>query len=62
VLVITRRENEAIRIGSDIEVVITRVQGGKARVGIIAPAATRVVRAETDTDGRTVTAKSRPKI
>lgn len=59
-LVITRRENEAIKVGSDVELIVTSIRGNKVRIGIVAPSATRVVRSETDAEGRTVTAKTKP--
>lgn len=45
-LVLTRRKNESIMIGDDIEIKITRVCGNNVRVGIIAPREVRVYRKE----------------
>jgi carbon storage regulator len=36
-LVVTRRRNESVVIGEDIEITIAQVQGGKVRLGISAP-------------------------
>ena len=36
-LVLTRRPNESIMIGDDVEVSILRVQGDKVKIGIRAP-------------------------
>lgn len=36
-LVFTRKQGESIMIGDNIEVTITEVKGGKARIGIEAP-------------------------
>lgn len=45
-LVLTRRRDESIAIGDDIEVVILEIIGSKIRVGIRAPDTTRVLRTE----------------
>lgn len=45
-LVITRRVGETIRIGPDIEVMVTKVSGGAVRLAIKAPAEAVVVRTE----------------
>ncbi len=37
VLVVSRREGEALRIGRDIMVTVTRVEGGTVRLGVMAP-------------------------
>ena len=36
-LVLTRKINETILIGDDIEIMVTRIQEGKVRLGITAP-------------------------
>ncbi len=45
-LVLTRKVNEKIRIGSDIWITVIRVQGRSVRIGIEAPAEVPIVRAE----------------
>lgn len=45
-LVLTRKMGEEIRIGDDIIVKITGIQGGRVRVGIDAPRSKSIVRAE----------------
>lgn len=50
---LSRRNNQTIRIGSDIEVTIGRVRGRNVAVGIKAPRDMRVLRGEIkphDTD------------
>ena len=46
VLVLTRRPGERIHIGEDILLHVVRIQGGRVRIGIDAPAHCRVIRAE----------------
>lgn len=36
-LVVTRRRNESVVIGEDIEITIAQIQGRKVRLGISAP-------------------------
>ncbi|MEM7281302.1 MAG: carbon storage regulator CsrA [Pseudomonadota bacterium] len=36
-LILTRRSNESIRIGDDVQVTILGTSGGKVRLGIAAP-------------------------
>lgn len=45
-LVLTRKENESIVIGEDIEIRVARIQGNKVRVGVIAPKNISVYRKE----------------
>ncbi len=45
-LVLSRRENERIRLGDTIELTVIRVSGDRVRLGITAPASLRVVRSE----------------
>jgi carbon storage regulator len=45
-LVLTRKENESIVIGEDIEVRVARIQGNKVRIGVIAPKHVSVYRKE----------------
>lgn len=45
-LVLTRKENETIRIGDDIEITLIRVKGGNIRIGIDAPKDVKILRGE----------------
>ena len=36
-LVVTRRRNESVVVGEDIEITIAQIKGGKVRLGISAP-------------------------
>jgi carbon storage regulator len=36
-LVLSRRKNESIMVGEDVEIVITGIRGDKVRLGICAP-------------------------
>lgn len=45
-LVLTRKLGEAIQIGSDITVRVTRLDGGSVRLAIQAPASVRIFREE----------------
>ena len=47
-LVLSRRRNETINIGSDIKITVKRVRGGEVRLGIEAPKDVRIVRGELD--------------
>ena len=50
-LVLSRTQNERIRVGDSIVVTIVRVSGDKVRIGIEAPANVRVLRDELHLDG-----------
>lgn len=45
-LILTRKKNETIHIGDEIEITIVRVSGRSVRIGISAPKETAVLRAE----------------
>jgi len=45
-LVLTRKENEKIRIGNDIVLTVVRTAGDRVRIGIEAPTDIRVLRSE----------------
>jgi carbon storage regulator len=45
-LILARRRGERIRIGPDIEVVVTSVGRGQVKLGVVAPAGVRVLRNE----------------
>lgn len=48
-LVLTRKEQQQIRIGQNILVTIVRLKGNTVRIGIEAPQSVRVTRPETET-------------
>jgi hypothetical protein len=43
-LVLTRKTNEAVMIGDDVEVVVLSVQGNRVRLGITAPRSVSILR------------------
>lgn len=45
-LVISRRRGERIQIGPDIEIMVTQVANGSARIAIKAPDTVRITRGE----------------
>jgi len=45
-LVLTRKRGERIKIGDDIEVIVTRVSDGAVRLAVVAPPQTKIVRTE----------------
>ena len=45
-LILTRKINEAIRIGEDIRIVLVQIKGGQVRIGIECPPHVRVLREE----------------
>jgi carbon storage regulator len=45
-LIITRRVGEGIRIGKDIKILVTSVQGGAVKLGIAAPQDIQILRDE----------------
>ena len=47
-LVLTRGAGERIRIGDDIVITVTKVCGGRARIGIDAPPGVEIMRCEVD--------------
>jgi carbon storage regulator CsrA len=46
-LVLTRKDNERIVIGDDVEVVVLSVQGQRVKLGILAPRDKQIRRSET---------------
>ena len=51
-LVLSRKAQQAIRIGDSVTVTILRVKGNSVRIGIEAPQETRIVRAELPVFGK----------
>ena len=49
-LVLSRKQNERIRVGESVVVTIVRVNGDKVRIGIEAPSEMRVLRDELEID------------
>jgi carbon storage regulator len=47
-LVLSRKQNERIRVGESVIVTVVRVSGDKVRIGIEAPPNVRVLRDELD--------------
>lgn len=45
-LVLTRKQNEGVLIGSDIVITVINIEGDKVRLGIEAPKNIRVIREE----------------
>jgi carbon storage regulator len=61
-LVLTRKSDESIMIGDDIEVRVLSIRGEKVRLGIQAPRDTRVLRKEVhlETQQETLAAGTSP--
>ncbi|MEO1990840.1 MAG: carbon storage regulator [Pirellulales bacterium] len=49
-LVLSRKQNERIRVGESVVVTVVRVGGDKVRLGIEAPPSMRVLRDELEDD------------
>ena len=49
-LVLSRKQNQRIRVGDQVVVTVVRVSGDKVRIGIEAPHDMRVLRDELDAD------------
>ena len=43
-LILTRKKDEAIRLGEDIRIVLVQIKGGQVRLGIECPSHMRVLR------------------
>jgi carbon storage regulator len=59
-LVLSRRENERIRLGDSIVVTVVRVAGDRVRLGIDAPADVLVLRDELQPQDRTAPVSAAP--
>ncbi len=51
-LVLSRKENQRIRLGEDITITVVRVSGDQVRLGIEAPKSVSIVREELSRPGR----------
>lgn len=51
-LVLTRRQDESITIGSDVVVTVVRIDGNQVRLGISAPRELEIHRPETEVAAR----------
>ena len=49
-IVLSRKQNERIRVGESVVVTVVRVSGDKVRIGIEAPPDVRVLRDELDVE------------
>ncbi|MEY3031832.1 MAG: carbon storage regulator [Planctomycetia bacterium] len=49
-LVLSRKQNERIRVGESVVVTVVRVNGDKVRIGIEAPTEMKVLRDELEVD------------
>jgi carbon storage regulator len=45
-LVLTRRPDEVVMIGEDVQVLVLDVEGDRVRLGVIAPRALKILRQE----------------
>ena len=45
-LVLSRKEKQVIRIGDDIEIIVTQIKGNTVRLGISAPQKVTILRGE----------------
>ena len=50
-LVLTRKDNEQIRIGDDIVITVIRTAGDRVRLGVIAPSECVILRGELQKTG-----------
>lgn len=47
-LVLSRRQNESLRIGESVEIKVLKIKGSTVRLGITAPRSTKVLRVEIE--------------
>ena len=59
-LVLTRRIDERICIGADIEIIVTRIDRGYVKIGIQAPKSIPVMRGELSNKGKSSFVESIP--
>lgn len=57
-LVLSRKKDQVIKVGDDIEVHIVRIGPNVVRVGIVAPQSVQILRAELDATDSTANAGS----
>ena len=50
-LVLSRKQGEAIHIGNDVVIVVSEIRGSRARIAIDAPRTTKIRRGELRPDG-----------
>ncbi len=58
-LVLSRREGETIKIGSDVELTVVSIRGDRVRLGIAAPPEVQIVREELARDWKPRTRQGR---
>lgn len=56
-LILSRRVDESLLIGDEIEIVVLEVRGGQVRLGVQAPAAIKVLRDELVDDEESPTTR-----
>lgn len=49
-LVLSRKQDESLLIGDDIEIIVIRIQGNRVNLGVRAPRDVKVLRSEVKTD------------
>lgn len=52
-LILTRRENQTVRIGKDIYITVVRIDDGQVKLGFTAPESLSIVRTEILTAAKT---------
>jgi carbon storage regulator len=57
-LVLTRKKQESIHIGSDIEITILEIEGDRVKLGIKAPKASTILRGELITETQAINRES----
>ena len=49
-LVLSRKRNEKIKIGDNVEVIVTRIGSGRVQLAIVAPDDVKILRSEVPPD------------